>query len=103
MEEILERYKGNWDQIVEEFEQVRSGLEAGRNEDNIESGLSDQESPFFDLIIMEAYNNEISEAQKELLKPLVIKIVALLKETVDKPSFLAKTRCSNKKIIRRNR
>ena len=30
MEEILERYKGNWDQIVEEFEGMRDDMAKGR-------------------------------------------------------------------------
>jgi type I restriction enzyme, R subunit len=87
VELLLERYKGNWDQIVEEFEQVRSELDAGRNAGNIETGLSDQESPFFDLIIMQAFNNEISDAQKELVKPIVVDVLVLLKQKMDKPNF----------------
>ena len=88
MEEILERYKGNWDQIVEEFEKVRDDLEKGRKGENEESGLNEQELPFYDFIIFNAYNDEeVSVEQKEKIKALVIKLVSLLRVAIDKPNF----------------
>ncbi|MBI9041960.1 HsdR family type I site-specific deoxyribonuclease [Lutibacter sp.] len=88
MEEILERYKGNWDQIVEEFDKVRDDLAKGRKGENEEPGLAEQELPFFDFIMFTAYNDElIEETEKEKIKELTIKIVAVLQDAVNKPKF----------------
>jgi type I restriction enzyme R subunit len=88
MEEILERYKDNWDQIVEEFNNVRTDIEKGRRNKNEEPGLDLQELPFFDLLKGIVYENiEIVEDDKELVKQLVKEVVALLKQRIDKPNF----------------
>lgn len=88
MEEILARYKGNWDQIVDEFEKVRDDLDKGRKGENEEKGLSEQELPFFDLILLTTYKEvEITEEDKEAVKALVIEIVSLLKDAINKPNF----------------
>lgn len=88
MEEILERYKGNWDQIVDEFNKMREDLAKGRKDEVKETGLSEQQLPFYDLIIMSAYSeNEVSDEDKEAVKTLVIEIVELLKDAISKPNF----------------
>jgi type I restriction enzyme R subunit len=88
MQEILERYQGNWDAIVEEFEKVRDDLEKGRKNDNQEEGLSEQELPFYDFIAFGAFNDEeINDADKEALKKLTIEIVHLLQDAINKPNF----------------
>jgi type I restriction enzyme, R subunit len=88
MEEILERYKGNWDAIVEEFEKVREDLAKGRQGDNEEEGLNEQELPFYDFIIFSAFNDEaINDEQKEALKALTIELIHLLQDAINKPNF----------------
>tara|TARA_R110002073_G_scaffold312586_4_gene484122 strand:+ start:22684 stop:26031 length:3348 start_codon:yes stop_codon:yes gene_type:complete len=88
MEEILERYKGNWDAIVEEFEKVREDLAKGRKGDNEEEGLSEQELPFYDFIIFSAFKDEsLKEEEKEALKALTIELVHLLQDAINKPNF----------------
>lgn len=88
MEEILERYSGNWDMIINEFNQMRDDLNKGRDNDNEESGLSVQELPFFDLIRIEAYKEvEIDDDEKEAVKSLTIDIVELLQDAINKPNF----------------
>lgn len=88
MEEILERYKGNWDQIVEEFNFVREDLAKGRDNENEEPGLSKQQLPFFDLIIENVFDDqEIDHPIKESVKTVVIELVDLLQEAVNKPNF----------------
>ncbi|WP_124978787.1 type I restriction endonuclease subunit R [Nonlabens xiamenensis] len=88
MEEILERYQGNWDAIVEEFEKVRSDLEKGRKGHNQEEGLNEQELPFYDFIVFSAFNEEeLDDADKEALKKLAIELVQLLQKTISKPNF----------------
>ncbi|MGB1315212.1 MAG: type I restriction endonuclease subunit R [Chitinophagales bacterium] len=87
MEELLARYKGNWDQQVDELIGLRNDLNLGREGNDEEKGLSIQELPFFDLIVYEVYQDEITAEEKELLKPIVKEIITLLKETINKPFF----------------
>ncbi|MBP1839418.1 type I restriction endonuclease subunit R [Formosa algae] len=88
MEEIIERYQGNWDAIVEEFERVREDLEKGRQGENEEEGLDDQELPFYDFIIFSAFKDEVvTEKEKEALKALIIELVNLLQDAINKPNF----------------
>ncbi len=88
MEEILERYQGNWDAIVEEFEKVREDLAKGRQGENEEEGLDAQELPFYDFIIFSAFKEEeITEEEKEVLKELTSELVLLLQDAINKPNF----------------
>ena len=88
MEEILERYKGNWDAIVIEFEKVREDLAKGRKGEYEEEGLDEQELPFYDFIIFSAFKDEVvTEEEKEALKALTIELVNLLQEAINKPNF----------------
>ena len=87
MEEILDRYKENWENIVEEFNTLRGELAKGRENENEEEGLNAQELPFFDLILYNAYNDEISDDDKVILKELSKELVISLKDAIDKPNF----------------
>ena len=88
MEEIIERYQGNWDAIVEEFEKVREDLAKGRQGENEEEGLNEQELPFYDFIIFSAFKDEdVTEEEKEALKELAIELVNLLQDAINKPNF----------------
>jgi type I restriction enzyme R subunit len=88
MEEIIERYQGNWDAIVEEFEKVREDLAKGRQGENEEIGLDEQELPFYDFIIFSAFKEEeITEEEKEVLKELTSELVLLLQDAINKPNF----------------
>jgi type I restriction enzyme R subunit len=99
MEEIIERYKGNWEQQVEEFNQIREDLDQGRKAEVEDSGLSEQELPFYDLILMNAYKDEEPSAeQDEKIKELTREIVELLQEAITLPEFW-KTRQSEIKKL----
>ncbi|EGV43643.1 type I restriction endonuclease subunit R [Bizionia argentinensis JUB59] len=88
MEEIIERYQGNWDAIVAEFDQVREDLAKGRKGDYEEEGLDEQQLPFYDFIIFSSFKDEvISGAEKEALKALTIELVSLLQDAINKPNF----------------
>lgn len=88
MEEIIERYQGNWDAIVEEFEKVRADLEKGRKGDNEEEGLNEQELPFYDFINFSVFQDEIiSDEEKVALKALTVELVKTLIEATNKPNF----------------
>jgi type I restriction enzyme R subunit len=88
LEEILVRYKENWDQIVQEFENLRNEIADGRKNQNEESGLNEQELPFYDLVLLSVYEGvEIEESEKEKLKEIVSQIVDNLQEAINKPNF----------------
>ncbi len=88
MEEILERYKGNWEQIVDEFNRMREDLSKGREDEAKETGLTIQQLPFYDIIVFNAFgDNKISFEVKEVIKTLAIDIVELLKDAISKPNF----------------
>jgi type I restriction enzyme R subunit len=88
MEEILERYKGNWDLIATEFTRMREDMARGRTVEAVESGLSEQELPFYDLILINAFGEEeIDETDIEVIKKLTGEIVELLKDATSKPNF----------------
>ena len=87
MKQIMERYKGNWEQIVDELEQLRKDIAKGREHDE-EKGLKDQELPFFDIIIMYAYDNKKPEEfEKEKVKKIIIQLVEMLQDAINKPRF----------------
>lgn len=88
MEEILERYRGNWETIVEEFERMRDDMAKGRQEETKESGLTEQQLPFYDVIIMNAFDgSNVDEVEKGQIKILVVEVVELLKDAISKPNF----------------
>ncbi len=85
MEDILDRYKANWETIVEEFDRLRTDLGKGREP---EPGIGTQGLPFYDLIIMQAFGEEeVSNDKKDAIKKLVNEIVELLKDAINKTDF----------------
>ncbi len=87
MEELLLRYQGNWEMIVDGLTGIRNNMDVGRKGENQEKGLSEQELPFFDLIVYSAYGDIITEEEKEVLKPVINQLIILLKDEIDKPNF----------------
>jgi type I restriction enzyme R subunit len=89
MEDILDKYKDNWEQIAEEFENLREDLDKGRGAENQESGLNEQELPFFDIICLSAYTDEnaIEQEERDEIKRIVIELVDLLQDAINKPNF----------------
>lgn len=88
MEEMLKKYKDNWDLITEELETLRSELDKGRKSEGQEEGLSEQELPFYGLIRMSIYKDQnIPETQNEALKKLTIEVVEQLQDAINKPNF----------------
>lgn len=87
IEAIMERYKDNWETIVEEFSQLREEMAQGRNQQQ-ESGLDNQELPFYDLIMAFAFGDtDVDDATKNKVKALTKTVVILLKDRLDKPNF----------------
>ena len=87
MEENLLRYQGNWEMIVDSLTGLRNQLDEGRKSSNQEKGLTEQELPFYDFIVYTAFNDVISDEDKEDLKALVRELISVLKDAINKPSF----------------
>lgn len=87
MEENLLRYQGNWEMIVDSLTASRDEMYQGRKSANQEKGLSEQELPFYDLIVYSVFNDSISEEEKEELKPLIKELIVVLKDAINKPNF----------------
>ena len=87
MEDVLKRYEDNWEELVAELERLREELKKGRRK--TEGGLTNQQSPFFDLIILQAFkkNFDQEEETKEKLKKVTIEIVDKLQDALNKPNF----------------
>lgn len=99
MENILKRYKENWETIISEFIKLRDDLSKGRENENEEKGLDTQELPFFDLIIDEIYQDKsIDEDEKEAVKSLTIEIVELLQDAINKPNFWKEKESQRKEL-----
>lgn len=85
--QIMERYKGNWEQILDEFKKVKEEIEAGRQDDT-EFGLNKQELPFYDLIVMNTYLEEKpNEDENTIIIELVTDLVNLLQNSINKPNY----------------
>lgn len=87
MEENLLRYQGNWEMIVDSLTATRNEMYQGRKNANQEKGLTEQELPFYDLMVYSAFKDTISEEEKEELKPLIKELIVLLKDAMNKPNF----------------
>jgi type I restriction enzyme, R subunit len=88
LQQILERYKGNWENQVEEFTKLHEDIAKGRKEQKVE-GLNEQELPFYDLILMYAYEDGsvVVDEDKVLIKELASILVNKLQDAINKPDF----------------
>jgi type I restriction enzyme, R subunit len=87
MNEIMERFKDNWERQLEEFDKLKNDMATGREDNDIE-GVSKQALPFYDIIVFNAFGEqELNDKQKEIIKKVVIEIVDILQNTIDKPHF----------------
>ena len=88
LQQILERYKGNWANQVDEFTALHNDIAKGRKEEK-EEGLNEQELPFYDLIILLACKEgeTLSDEDKEIVKELVKNLIITLQEAINKPDF----------------
>ena len=83
----MERYKGNWEQIFDEFKKLKEEIEIGRQDDS-EFGLNKQELPFYDLIVMNSFGeNKPSEEENEIIIGLVAELVSKMQSSINKPKF----------------
>lgn len=86
LQQLLERYKGNWANLVDEFTNLHNDIANGTREDEVE-GLNEQELPFYGLILMHTEDYTYTIEEKEELKKLVKKLIVILQDAINKPDF----------------
>ena len=64
--ELINKYQNNWDQLVVELEELRQEAAAGRSESELKVPI--HQAPFFDLICLACDNNEQNTKMPELIK-----------------------------------
>ena len=85
--QIMERYKGNWEQIFDEFKKLKEEIAIGRQDDS-EFGLNKQQLPFYDLIVMNSFGeSKPSEEENTIIIDLVPALVSMLQSSINKPNF----------------
>jgi type I restriction enzyme R subunit len=89
LDSLIQQHWEDWDSILEGLIGLRTELEAGRKEDSIE-GISAEEAPFYDLIIDIAYGMNADDDVLEQLKPVVNKIIPLIKKEIKISRFWKK-------------
>ena len=81
LEQLIDQYQDQWDQLAEELEKLRAEAAAGRTQ-TVE-GLDREAAPFFDHLVDLVFGKrDIPEGQADNMKALVAKVVELLQETI---------------------
>ena len=89
LENIINRYKENWDGLVTEFGKIKDDIEKGRPVE--EEGISKEQAPFYDIIKNIAFEDiEIDIIKKEKLKNLTSKILQQILEAIIINNFWSK-------------
>lgn len=90
MEDILRRFKDNWDRISQELDDVRNNMLQGR-EDDANIGLDKKQMPFYEIILVNSYGEaDIQEADQKRMANVTSMIYDLLKANVDTARFWKK-------------
>jgi len=87
LEQIIKRYKDNWDDLAKYMAELTKEIKQGRAE--TKDGLDNKkQAPFYDLMIDVAYGkNEPTPEDKAKIKELTIRIVGLISSDVNKVDF----------------
>ena len=87
LDEILKRYKDNWEEQAKNLKQLRTETVQGRKTE--QHGLDPtKQAPFYDMIIEIAFKDQkISEDMQEQLKKIIIDVVNLISLEIAKVGF----------------
>lgn len=85
--ELITKYKNNWDLLVKELEELRSEIGVGRKE--TESKVPIYQAPFFDLIELFCENDEKNTHETQLIN-LTSQIVSVIFESIVISDFWSK-------------
>ncbi len=87
LEEILKRFKTNWDEQVKLLKYLREEVKKGRKSE--EKGLdAKKHAPFYDMLKEVSYKNEkIPKTDEQTIKDLIVDIVNLMSIEIGKVGF----------------
>ena len=89
LESIIRQYQCHWDMLVQELEKMRGEIKQGR--ENKESLLPTYQMPFYDIILMYAYEEQAVDVKTgQKVTGLVKEIVEELQKTIDVINFWQK-------------
>jgi type I restriction enzyme R subunit len=81
LEELIQRYKDNWNALAEGYEQLRREAMAGRQD--VVEGLSKEATTFYDYVLQVAFDGgEVPAEHGQRLKDLMAGIVGTLQDTI---------------------
>ncbi len=96
LNEILEKHRGHWDDLVDLLTDFRENIESERKKDAQNLGLSDLEFPFYnaleELVLKNHPEKEDNVKLKAELVSITTKLVLVLKEASTIVDFLTKTK-----------
>jgi type I restriction enzyme, R subunit len=81
LEKLIQEHKNNWEALAEGYEQLRAEALAGRTE--AVEGLTKEATTFYDYVMQLAFDQgDVSSRDRQGLKELLLRIVAILQETI---------------------
>ena len=86
VEQLIDRYQGEWDKLAEELEHLRSEAAEGRKQG--EEGMSREATTFYEHIANEAFEGgKVPAAARSTMKSLMESIVDILQQSIGSIDF----------------
>ena len=86
VEQLIDRYQGEWDKLAEELEHLRSEAAQGRQQG--EEGMSREATTFYEHIANEAFEGgEVPASARSTMKTLMESIVEILQQSIGSIDF----------------
>ncbi len=96
LNDILEKHRDHWEDLVELLTDFRENMESGRKQQAQEMGLNDLEFPFYNALEELVIKNHPDKTENVKLKAELVsittKLVVVLKEASEIVDFMSKTR-----------
>ena len=89
LENLIQQHRDNWEELAEDYEQLRLEVEAGRTE--AVEGLTKEATTFYDRVVELAFvDGQVPAEYSPRLKLLMIRVVEVLQATIDIIDFWGK-------------
>ncbi len=86
LEEILKRYRDNWEALLQNLTRMRDEAQTGRGAYSVQ-GLESVHLPFYDLLAVLAFRGEIPEEHEPKVKTLTRGLIELFKQRIGTVNF----------------
>jgi len=85
VEQLIDRYQGEWEQLAEELGKLRKVAAEGRQQG--EAGMSREATTFYEHIANEAFGGEVPASAKASMRTLMGSIVGILQQSIGSIDF----------------